>query len=423
MSIRKRDACMRRYVLRPTAWFLALLAVLCSSAAHAQVLTGLDVLAQQQFKPLHGKRVGLVINHTAVDRNGRSIVELLAACPLVRVAALFSPEHGLTGRREAGETIHSQVDSLTGAPIYSLYGDTNKPTMEMLRGLDVLVFDMQDVGARFYTYISTLFLAMEAAAESRVDFMVLDRPNPIGGTIVEGPVLKKAFTSFVGIQPIALRHGMTIGELARLFNGQKWLSGGLRLNLTVAPMKGWTRDMFFAETGLPWINPSPNIASEHTAVVYPGICLLEATSLSEGRGTTAPFEQFGAPWLDSEALMQSLQADSAVVHVCRVDFTPVSIPGVAMNPKHLNRRCQGVKVQVRRPHAFYSVAFGLKVLSAVRRLHPDSLQLSDSGMNRLAGDDAVLLGLRAGRSSDQILEAGRGEMRKFLRMRKKYLLY
>ncbi|NLP11876.1 DUF1343 domain-containing protein [bacterium] len=387
------------------------------------MLTGLDVLAQQQFKPLYGKRVGLVINHTAVDRNGRSIVELLGACPLVRVAALFSPEHGLSGRREGGEIIPSQVDSITGAPIYSLYGETNKPTMEMLRGLDVLVFDMQDVGARFYTYISTLFLAMEAAAESRVDFMVLDRPNPIGGAIVEGPVLKKAFLSFVGIQPIALRHGMTIGELARLFNGEKWLSGGLRLNLTVVPLKGWQRDMFYAETGLPWINPSPNISSTHAEIMYPGTCLLEATSLSEGRGTEAPFEQFGAPWLDSEALIESLQVDSAVVRLCRSDFTPVSIPGVAMNPKHLHRRCQGVKVQVRQPHAFYSVAFGLRVLSAVRSLHADSLQFSASGMNRLAGDDAVLLGLRAGRSSEQILESGRGELRKFLRMRKKYLLY
>jgi len=423
MSIRRRNVCICRSGLRPTAWFLGLLVVLCSSAALAQVLTGLDVLAQQQFKPLHGKRVGLVINHTAGDCNGKSIVELLTACPLVRVAALFSPEHGLSGRREAGEVVRSHVDSLTGAPIYSLYGETNKPTMEMLRGLDVLVFDMQDVGARFYTYISTLFLAMEAAAESRVDFMVLDRPNPIGGAIVEGPVLKKAFTSFVGIQPIALRHGMTIGELARLFNGQKWLSGGLRLNLTVVPLKGWQRDMFFAETGLPWINPSPNIASAHAALLYPGICLLEATNLSEGRGTTTPFEQFGAPWLDSEALMQSLQADSEVVRLCRADFTPVSIPGVAMNPKYLNRRCQGIRVQVRQPHAFYSVAFGLKVLSAVRRLHPDSLQFSENGMNRLAGDDAVLLGLRTGRSSEQILESGRGEMRKFLRLRKKYLLY
>ncbi|HPI72999.1 MAG TPA: DUF1343 domain-containing protein [bacterium] len=423
MSILKLDVRMRRYSPRPTAWLLWLLAALWSGTSPAQVLTGLDVLAQQQFKPLHGKRVGLVINHTAVDRNGRSIIELLAACPLVRVASFFTPEHGLSGRREAGETIHSQIDSSTGAPIYSLYGDINKPTMEMLRGLDVLVFDIQDIGARFYTYISTLFLAMEAAAESRVDFMVLDRPNPIGGALVEGPVLKKAFTSFVGIQPIALRHGMTIGELARLFNGQKWLSGGLRLNLTVVPMKGWQRDMLFAETGLPWIAPSPNIPSMHAALVYPGICLLEATNLSEGRGTTEPFEQFGAPWLDSEALMQSLQADSTVIRVCRADFTPVSIPGMAMNPKYLNRRCQGVKLQVRQAHVFYSVAFGLKVLSAVRRLHPDSLQFSEGGMNRLAGDDEVLLGLRLGRSSEQILESGRGEMRKFLRMRKKYLLY
>jgi uncharacterized protein YbbC (DUF1343 family) len=400
----------------------SVLLLTCAGHAAGQVKTGLDVLAAEGFQRLQGKRVGLVINHTAVDRQGRSILTLLAACPQVRVTALFTPEHGLSGGHEAGEHLSSGIDSLTRAPIYSLYGDRLKPTRDMLRDVDVLIFDMQDVGARFYTYISTLFLTMEAAAEAQVAYLVLDRPNPIGGVIVEGPVLKREFISHVGIQPIALRHGMTIGELALLFNAEHWLDAGVQVNLQVVKMHNWRRKMLFDQTGLSWIKPSPNISTPQTALLYPGMCLLEATNLSEGRGTALPFENIGAPWLDAKQLVHRLQAEP-MVRVRPLEFTPANLAGVATNPKYLGRRCHGVAIKVLQPDKFNSVMFGLQLLRAVHQLHPDSLQYRDSSMNRLTGDDAVLAGLRAGRSSREILRLGDQELSKFKRLRKKYLLY
>lgn len=394
-----------------------------TSHLSAQVKSGLDVLVAEGFRSLHGKRVGLVINHTAVDRQGRSIVSLFAECPHVKIAALFGPEHGVSGRREAGEQLTSATDSLTGAPVFSLYGKTNKPTPDMLKGVDVLVFDMQDVGVRFYTYISTMFYTMEAAAEAHIAFMVLDRPNPVAGVLVEGPVLKMEFASFVGIKPIPVRHGMTFGELARLFNGERWLADKQTVDLTVVAMRGWRREMFFTETGLPWINPSPNITSPHCALLYPGMCLLEATNVSEGRGTTRPFEWVGAPWMDAEQIMAQLGYDPEILKISAIEFTPVNIPNVATNPKFQGRCCHGLSLQVLQPDRFLSYRFGLQLLTSLRKLYPDSLRFQEKGMNRLTGDDAVLAGLQKEKPVAAILRSSEKELLTFKRLREKYLLY
>ncbi len=408
---------------KTTATLFLVLLITGGKALYGQVKSGLDVLAAEQFRSLYGKRVGLVINHTAVDRQSRSIVSLFAACPQVQVAALFGPEHGVSGRREAGEQLASAKDSLTGAPVFSLYGQTNKPTPEMLENVDVLIFDMQDVGVRFYTYISTMFYAMEAAAEANIPFWVLDRPNPIGGVLVEGPVLKKEFTSFVGIKPIPVRHGMTIGELARLFNGERWLAKKRKVDLTVVSMQGWRREMFFEQTGLPWINPSPNITSPHCALLYPGMCLLEATNVSEGRGTTNPFEWVGAPWIEPDKVMTHLDVPVGILQARATEFTPINIPNVATNPKYQGRLCHGFKLQVLQPEKFLSYQFGLRLLGAIRQVHPDSLQFRESGMNRLSGDRAVVQGLLDNEPVEKIMRNSEKELRKFKQVRLKYLFY
>ncbi len=405
--------------------FRLFLPVFCAVlSAHAgQMQSGLDVLVAEGFARLQGRRVGLVVNHTAVNRTGKHIVRLFAEARGVTVAALYGPEHGVSGRKEAGELLAGETDSLTGAPIFSLYGTTNKPTPEMLQGIDILIFDMQDVGTRFYTYISTMLLAMEAAAEADIPFMVLDRPNPIGGEVVEGPVLQAEHQSFVGIRPIPLRHGMTIGELAQLFNGQGWLKNGVKANVSVVKMKGWRRSMLFDETGLPWIKPSPNMTNLQAALLYPGTGLVEATNMSEGRGTEAPFELIGAPWLTAENIAESLNRQQADVR-CQVEsFTPVNLPNIATRPKHQDQRCQGLRFHILRPKKLQAVRFGLQLLAAVRQAHPDSLQLRDAGMNRLSGDGRVVEHLRAGRSADEIIRLTEPALSTFKKIRRAYLLY
>jgi uncharacterized protein YbbC (DUF1343 family) len=273
------------------------LSAFCLSASlYAQVTPGIEQFLADVPPALRGKRVGLITNHTGIDSRGVSIIDRLATSRDVRLVALFGPEHGIRGTAADGEKVASDVDQKTRLPIFSLYGATRKPTPRMLARVDALLFDMQDIGARPYTYISTMALAMRAAKEKGIPFVVLDRPNPVGGHIVEGSILDPAFTSFTGIYPIALRHGMTIGELARMFNAEFRIG----VNLIVAPMRGWKRKMWFDETGLPWISPSPNIRRLETAIHYPGTVFIEATNLSEGRGSDLPLEQAGAPWLRAQ---------------------------------------------------------------------------------------------------------------------------
>ncbi len=394
------------------------------AAPENQVQSGLDVLVENDFAALAGKRVGLITNHTAVTADNRHAADLMAACSNVRLTVLFAPEHGVRGNSEAGATITDEKDPLTEIPAISLYGATRKPTAAMLKDVDVLVFDIQDVGARFYTYISTLFLTLEAAAEQGIPYVVLDRPNPIGGHLVEGPVLDAEFKSFVGIHELPVRHGMTVGELALLFNGEKWLRNGVRADLKIIKMANWKRDMLFDETGLPWVKPSPNMVSLQTALVYPGTCLIEGTNLSEGRGTLHPFEQIGAPWLNAGTIADELRgAPVTGVRIDTVSFVPQDLPGVATANKHDQKPCRGLFFSVTQPRAFQSLRFGLYLLAAIRKHHPDSLKLREASLNRLLSDAAILKNLQQGVAADSLWRMAEADLQSFLPLREKYLLY
>jgi len=294
------------------------------SSCQGSVMTGLDCV-DSYIKVFQGRRIGIITNHTAYNSNGKYIVDVFRNIPDVKVTSLFGPEHGLWGKEQDAIKIDSQIDPVYRLQVYSLYGKTLKPTPQMLKDIDVLVFDIQDIGARFYTYIYTMSLAMEAAAENGRRFIVLDRPNPINGFCVEGNLLELALSSFVGLFPIPARHGMTAGELAKMFNDQGWLKNGVKADLVVIPMKGWRRRMWYDQTGLSFIKTSPNMPNLETAAIYPGLCLLEGTNISEGRGTRMPFRQFGAPWIDSKQLADRLnKLKLPGMHFEPVSFTPAS---------------------------------------------------------------------------------------------------
>lgn len=357
------------------------------STTPAAVVCGLDVLVADGFAPLVGKRVGVVTNHTGRTRDGRHIADVLHAEPSVELVALFGPEHGVRGVAAAGERVASSTDPATGLPVYSLYGKTKKPTDAMLDGIDTLVFDVQDVGARFYTYVYTMAYAMEASAALGKAFVVLDRPNPIGGA-VEGPLLEPAHASFVGLYPLPIRHGLTVGELARLFVREGWIEHGASLDLHVVPVRGWSRRRWYDETGLAWIAPSPNMRTLATATVYPGTCLVEGTNLSEGRGTTRPFEWIGAPWIDGPRLAADLAAlGLAGVRFDAIAFTPESMQS-SPRPKHGGARCEGVAITVTDRDAFRPVKCGVALVWTVARNHPEAFRWRRS-IERLFGSDRL----------------------------------
>lgn len=393
-------------------------------AASKATLTGLDIVVQSNFESFNGMTVGIITNQTGVNRNGDHIIDLLHQAPGVQVRAIFSPEHGLRGLVEGGENILNQVDQKTGIPIYGLYGQTDRPTPQMLTGLDALIFDIQDIGTRFYTYISTMSKAMAAAGAIGIPFYVLDRPNPIGGIIVEGPVLDIEYRSFVGIHPIALRHGMTVGELARMFNEEGWLEQGCHIDLSVIAMKNWQRNFFFDNTGLEWIKPSPNMPTLMTALLYPGMGLLEATNLSEGRGTQNPFERIGAPWIDSKKLTATLaQFPLEGISFIPDQFTPVDLAGMAMNPKFENTTCQGLHLTVTNPAKFLSVEFAFYLISAICKLYPDQFRINDERMNKMAGIPGVNNQLFLATEPSNILASWNKDLDIFKEKRKKYLIY
>ena len=347
------------------------------------VRLGIDVLAANDFKQLAGKRVGLITNHTGLDRNGKSTADLLHAAPNVKLVALFGPEHGIRGTEDR-DGIADSVDEATGVPVYSLYGETRKPTAKQLDGIDTLVFDIQDIGTRFYTYESTMGLAMEAAAEAGIEFVVLDRPNPIGGEIIEGPLLDAGRESFVGYHTIPVRHGMTVGELARMFAKER----NIDVKLTVIEMKGWQRRQYLFDTGLNWINPSPNMRSLEAALLYPGIGLLETTNVSVGRGTDTPFEVMGAPWIRERELAELVnRANPPGVRVVPIRFTPTS-------SKFAGEECGGLNFVITDWNRFRSFELGMVVAKALRTLHPNDWQ-TDNYM-RLLGNEEVYRRILAG---------------------------
>ncbi|MBI3262683.1 MAG: DUF1343 domain-containing protein, partial [Acidobacteria bacterium] len=346
--------------------------------ASADVLTGIDVLASEGFARLKGKRVGLLTNHTGRTRSGQSTIDALHGAPGVQVKALFTPEHGIRGNLDA--PIPSGRDERTGLPVNSLYGENamRRPTPESLAGLDVMVVDLQDIGARFYTYTTSMAYVMEGAAKQGVEVMILDRPNPLGGSDVEGPVLDAGLTSFIGYFPMPTRHGMTIGELARLFNEENKIGA----KLSVVGMRGWRRDLWFDRTGLPWINTSPNMRNMIAATLYPGIGSIEGTNISVGRGTDTPFEQIGAPWIDDVALATALNARG----LPGVSFYPVSF--TPTGNKYAGEACKGVFILLLDREAIRPVRVGLEIAAALRRLHPSQFQL-DPTERLLGSHDAI----------------------------------
>jgi len=365
--------------------------MLLLGARRAAVRTGLDNIGsyKQQFQ---GKRIGIITNHTAYDSNGRHIVDVFSRIDGVKVTALFGPEHGIRGSEAAGKRIDSDFDSNADVPVYSLYGKTRKPTPEMLKNVDILVFDIQDVGARFYTYTYTMSLAMEAAAENRKRFVVLDRPNPINGLTIEGCVLEPEFASFVGLFPIPVRHGMTVGELAGMFNEQGWLANAAKAELLVVPIKGWRRAMWYDQTALPFIKPSPNMTSLKTAAVYPGLCLLEGTNVSEGRGTSKPFIQFGAPWIDAGELAARLnKLNLPGIRFQAVSFTPNA-------SKHVGQKCHGAEITITQRDVLQPYWAGIMIVNEIYRMYPSHFEWIEKHFDRLCGTANVRNAIEEGSS-------------------------
>jgi uncharacterized protein YbbC (DUF1343 family) len=401
---------------------LTLLACTAPSAGVAQspVRPGVEVFVDNPPAEVLGRRIGLITNQSGMDRQQRSTIDLIRAMPGVTLVALFSPEHGIRGVAEA--RVDSSVDEDTGLPIHSLYGETNKPTPAMLRGVDVLVYDIEDLGVRQYTYESTLALAMQAAAENDIPIIVLDRPNPVTGRIMEGNILEPEFQSFVGIYPVLSRHGMTLGELARMYNAEQ----NIGARLTVVPAEGWTRDMWRDQTDLPWIKPSPNIPRLEAAIHYPGTVFFEAVNVSEGRGTDAPFEQIGAPWLNNARLAEEMNA----LNLPGVRFEAADIPVAPTGRKFPGQVLKGVKLVLTDREVYRPLETALLMIQAIRHMHPDEFEWRGANQPRPAmltierhgGTAKLKAAIDAGTLRDLLKEWERDQAA-FAERRAPYLIY
>jgi uncharacterized protein YbbC (DUF1343 family) len=381
---------------------------------------GLEVFLDKQFEMVDSLRVGLVASATSTDSNLVNTVHRLHVHPAVHLVALFGPEHGFRGEAQSKEEIGPSIDPVTQLPIYSLYGKTYKPTPEMLDNIDVLVVDLQDVGARFYTRLSTLAYVLQASAERKIQVIVLDRPAPINGLTVEGPVLDTSYSSFMGMYPIPIRHGMTIGEFAQLVNE----AFSIRCRLAVVPMQSWRRSMWFDQTGLPYVPTSPNLPTLDTLTVYPGTCLIEGTNLSEGRGTTKPFEYIGAPWIESESLVDHLNAlNLPGVRFRSVYFTPTF-------GKYQGELCAGTQVYVMDRDEFRSIEVALHLMRQIKTEYPDKFAWQEPNIpdghyfiDLLCGNSKVRENIDSGKPLAPLFAQWQDEIQAFLRMRADFLLY
>jgi len=379
----------------------------------AHVTLGDEVFLQSAWRDLHGRCVGVITNQTGVTSRLVNIVDAIRANPAICIRAIYSPEHGLRGDRPAGAFVPSYIDTRSGLPVFSLYGSQRHPTAQMLSGVDILLFDIQDVGARPYTYVSTMAYAMQAAKEFGKEIWVLDRPNPIGGNIVEGPVLENRYKSFIGLYPIAMRHGMTVGELARLFNG----AFGIGAQLRIIRMSGWRRGMIWPDTGLQWVQTSPNIPEWSTAIVYPCTGLVENAGLNGGIGTTKPFKYAGAQGLDAYRFSAALNARG--------------IPGVYFRPAYWSplfgamsgREFSGVELDVYDPHVFPAVRTAVELLTAARSVSPQTIRVETRALALDWGTDTLRSDLQEGLSTPQIAAQWQPALRRFEELRARYLLY
>jgi len=353
------------------------------------VKLGLDILLDEKIQLIKNKNIGLVTNNSGRDFKGTSNYERLMRTKDVTLKVIFSPEHGLFGEAAAGEKVNYDGQIKTLPKVVSLYGKNRKPTDIQLEGLDIIIYDIQDIGARFYTYISTLGLVMESAAKSNIKVLVLDRPNPLTGNKIEGPTLDLKYQTFVGYYPIPTRYGLTVGELALMINNEKWIE--YQPELEIVKMRGWTKDLWYDETKLPWTKPSPNIPDLNTAIIYPGVCLLEATNVSEGRGTQKPFKKFGAPWINKQEISQELNNLNLPGVVFKpITFIPTPIKGMSNNPKYKNQVCHGAEIILTDRDKFLSVATGMNIIKIISEKYPSKLKIKNSGINRLWGNAEFL---------------------------------
>ena len=407
------------------AWFLIFPLLLPVPVRRTPpVKTGIEVLRERQFDVLKGKRVGLITNPTGITSDFEPTIDVLFKASDVKLVALFGPEHGVRGDAEAGKAVESSVDLKTGLPVYSLYGRNRKPSADMLRGIDVLVYDIQDIGARPYTFISTMGYAMEAAAENGIEFVVLDRPDPLTGSRVEGTMLDDRFKSFVGMYPIPYVYGMTVGELARMINGEGWLNGGKQCKLTVIPLEGWKRSMWWDQTGLPWVPPSPHIPHASTPMFFVMTGLLgELGTANQGVGYTLPFELVGAPWIDGDQLARFLNAQG----MPGVQFRPLTY-----KPFYLDTTgaiYNGVQIHVTDRDRVELSVVQFSILEALYRLYPDwnifgrakpdKIQMFD----KVIGTDEVRKMLTNHGNVDDLLRQIDKERAQFMIKRERYLLY
>ncbi|MCK5088151.1 MAG: DUF1343 domain-containing protein [Melioribacteraceae bacterium] len=389
-----------------------------------KVTVGADVLLSEEFNLIKNRSIGIITNHSAILSSGTHLVDTLFSLNDIKIKALFGPEHGIRGDAPDGHSIKDGIDTKTGLPVYSLYGKNRKPTKEMLKGIDLIIFDIQDIGARFYTYISTLYYAIQSSAENDIPIIVLDRPNPINGLTVDGPIRKEEFKSFVAIAPIPIQHGLTIGELAIMFNDESWIDTDRKADLTVVKIKNWKREYFFDDCNLKWVNPSPNMPSLNTAIIYPGMCLIEGVNVSEGRGTYSPFLQIGAPYINSKELLNALNKfDHPGISLEEITFTPESIANMSVKPKYLNEKCNGIKITITDKNEIQSLKFGIQVLYSINKLYPKEFKYRRNWLDKLFGDIYLKEMLESGITPDEIYSVWKDDVEKFKQLRNKYLLY
>lgn len=381
------------------------------------VKPGIDVLIEKQFSLIKGKKIGLITNPTGITSQYKSTIDALNEIPGVKLEALFGPEHGVRGDIPGGERVATYTDKKTGITVYSLYGETYKPTLDMLKNVDILLYDIQDIGSRAYTYIYTMAYAMEAARDAKIPFIVLDRPNPLGGHRVEGNVLDPKFKSFIGLYPIPYIYGMTVGELAKLFNKEFNIS----CDLTVVPLEGWTRDMTYEETGLLWVPTSPHVPHPETAYLVAAIGGIgELGTVSEGVGTPSPFEFIGAPWMDGDRLADELNSKK----LAGVYFRPTAFRPFYL--RFIKEQCGGVQIHILDKSTFEPAAVQVHILTTIQKLYPDKDIFNTpriSSFDRAFGTDEVRKAVIRGDSAEKIIASWQEQLEKFNKIREKYLIY
>ncbi len=390
----------------------------------SQVKFGCEHFLESEIDIIKGKKIGLVTNHSAVLQNGKHIVDVLRGEHGVKITALFSPEHGIRGNAPAGAHLNHEKDPDTGLQIYSLYGEQTKPENWMLENIDVLIYDIQDAGTRFYTYISTMALAMEAAAENKITFLILDRPMITSGELIDGPLLHEDNLSFIGLLPVPVLYSLTPGELAGLVQEEYLHPKGLCAELHVIRLQNYSRSMWYDETQLPWLIPSPNVPTIETATIYPGTALVEGTNVSEGRGTPYPFQYIGAPFIEKDALTATLSnLEIPGVQFQPLDFVPRQSSFV-IHPRFLDQVCHGVFVEIVDRKVLKPVEVGIAIVCAIRKLHPEHLRFrADGAFDRLIGDKKIMPMIEAGAGYEEVADTWKDELICFAESRTKYFLY